>query len=392
MNRTPEKKQSRMTLALTSAALGALSMYYYDPERGRRRRALVHDQINSAVVQSCNAVDVASRDLGNRLEVMRGQASGMLSGPNANADDRVIEERVRATIGRAVSNSRAISVTVHQGRVDLSGAVLSGEKQSLINAAYHVRGVKDVEDNLETHDTPDGVPSLQGLGASNVLAAQDNWPPALRAGSIIGAIVLGIYALTKRTPAKLLLSIASVALATRSTTDKPLIKASQDAGQHTVHLEKSIRINASPEQVFDIWSQYENFPRFMSNVKKVTGLGNNRSHWVVSGPAGATVEWDARTTESRRPEVLAWRSEPGSSVQNGGRIRFEPDGDGTRVTVHMSYTPPASAIGHVVASMFGKDPKRQMDDDLMRMKSFIETGKPPSDAAKRAERSPSTLH
>jgi uncharacterized membrane protein len=38
-------------------------------------------------------------------------------------------------------------------------------------------------------------------------------------------------------------------------------------------------------------------------------------------------------------------------------------------------------LGHIVASLFGADPKSQMDDDLVRMKSFIETGKVPSDAA-----------
>jgi hypothetical protein len=33
-----------------------------------------------------------------------------------------------------------------------------------------------------------------------------------------------------------------------------------------------------------------------------------------------------------------------------------------------------------VASLFGADPKSEMDDDLMRMKSFIETGHQPRDA------------
>ncbi|HEY5572413.1 MAG TPA: hypothetical protein VIK64_05285, partial [Anaerolineales bacterium] len=48
---------------------------------------------------------------------------------------------------------------------------------------------------------------------------------------------------------------------------------------------------------------------------------------------------------------------------------------GTRVTVRMSYTPPAGAVGHAVASLFGVDPKKAMDDDLVRMKSLIEEGK-----------------
>jgi len=50
----------------------------------------------------------------------------------------------------------------------------------------------------------------------------------------------------------------------------------------------------------------------------------------------------------------------------------------------MSYNPPAGAAGHVVASLFGADPKTEMDEDLMRLKAFFETGKPARDAAARA--------
>jgi uncharacterized membrane protein len=62
-------------------------------------------------------------------------------------------------------------------------------------------------------------------------------------------------------------------------------------------------------------------------------------------------------------------------------VHFEPSGSGTRVTVHMEYSPPAGALGHALASLFNGNPKRQMDEDLMRMKEFIETGVPPHDAA-----------
>jgi uncharacterized membrane protein len=47
----------------------------------------------------------------------------------------------------------------------------------------------------------------------------------------------------------------------------------------------------------------------------------------------------------------------------------------------MSYNPPAGALGHVVAKLFGADPKSELDDDLMRLKRTIETGQPPHDAA-----------
>jgi uncharacterized membrane protein len=65
-------------------------------------------------------------------------------------------------------------------------------------------------------------------------------------------------------------------------------------------------------------------------------------------------------------------------------VRFEPNGDGgTRVSVELSYIPPAGAFGHAVAAIFGADPKSEMDTDLLRMKSMVETGHPPHDAAQR---------
>ena len=51
----------------------------------------------------------------------------------------------------------------------------------------------------------------------------------------------------------------------------------------------------------------------------------------------------------------------------------------------MSYNPVVGGLGHAIASLFGADPKKQMDEDLMRMKSMIETGVQPHDAARKDE-------
>jgi uncharacterized membrane protein len=40
----------------------------------------------------------------------------------------------------------------------------------------------------------------------------------------------------------------------------------------------------------------------------------------------------------------------------------------------MAYRPPAGALGHTIAKLFGADPKREMDDDLLRLKSLLERG------------------
>ncbi len=114
----------------------------------------------------------------------------------------------------------------------------------------------------------------------------------------------------------------------------------------------------------------------MSHVREVKTAGNNIYHWTVAGPAGISVAWDAEIVQSIPNELLSWRSVPGSLVRNAGTVRFEsnPEG-GTRVHVLMTYNPPAGAIGHALAALFGADPKRTMDEDLARLKSLFEHGK-----------------
>jgi uncharacterized membrane protein len=149
----------------------------------------------------------------------------------------------------------------------------------------------------------------------------------------------------------------------------------------SVEIEKAIRIAAPREDVYALWSRCDQFPHFMSLVEEVRQLDDDRWHWVVKGPAGKRVEWDATITERRAPERLAWRSDPDSPVQHAGCVRFDDVGSGTRVTVRMSYSPPAGVIGHTIAALFGRDAKRELDADLMRMKAYVETGRPPHDAA-----------
>jgi uncharacterized membrane protein len=393
MNQDSATMQSRIAWILGGAALGAVAMFLSDPDRGRRRRVLAADKIRSAVSRTGGAIDVASRDLGNRVYGLRAQASRMFTRDKSAADDRILIARVRQKIGRAVSHPHAIGVVAQQGRIILSGPVLAYEKEQLLDIVNGVPGVSEIEDNLDVHERPNGISSLQGSGRPASSAARESWTPALRAVALIGGGVLSITGLTRRTPASPLLMTAGAALMVRSISNMPFSSmAGLRTGRQAIELHKTIHLEASPDRVFDLWSNYENFPRFMSHVQEVRDLGGGRSHWVVSGPAGVPVEWNAEITDSRRPEVLAWRSEPGSTVQHGGTIHFEPDGSGTRVSVHMFYTPPAGVVGHAVASLFNADPKRQMDDDLMRMKAFVETGHPPHDAAQPGLQTTERLH
>ena len=385
MRRESQSNQSLIKL-LGTIAVGAVAMYLSDPDRGRRRRAVATDKVRRLASRTGSAIDIASRDLGNRLQGLRAQASHLFSRRRDTlADDEVLVARVRKELGRAVSHPRAIKVNVQQGCVTLHGSVLAHEKQHLLDCVSAVAGVSALEDHLETHETAEHVPSLQGEGRMRSVRASvshESWSPALRAAATIGGGALGYYGVTRRTPTSVIAAVVGLGLLTRSAINKPL---NQLTGQgQAIDLRRSIHIAASPEQVFDVWSKAENFPQFMSNVQEVRDLGDGRSHWVVRGPAGTQVEWDAVTTGSVRPELLSWNSTPDSTVQQSGMVRFDPDGDGTRVTVHMSYSPPAGVVGHAAASLFNGNPKRQIEQGLARMKTYIESSVPPRGIAQPA--------
>jgi uncharacterized membrane protein len=155
-----------------------------------------------------------------------------------------------------------------------------------------------------------------------------------------------------------------------------------DGGRKVIEIQKTINIEAPVDRVFTYWSHPENFPDFMTHVLEVRRIGDGLYRWTVGGPAGLRVQWDAGITDLDFNERLAWKSLPGAVVDQAGVTQFSSNPDGsTCVDVKMSYNPPAGVLGHLVAELFGVDPKHEMDDDLMRMKSFIETGVHPHDAA-----------
>lgn len=373
MNDEHESNEARLAWILGGISLGALAMYLADPDRGRQRRAVAGETMRSVVSRTGDALNVAARDIGSRAQGWRSQAADALSRSRAQLDDVVLAERVRQQIGRVCARPAEINIDMQQGRAILSGTVAPHERPLVLEAARSVEGVAKVDDWMQTR--ADSVPHTAAAGNGNALAGMsDEWTPALRAIVMAGGAALGLYGL---------------AMVARRFGDLPF---GQGAAGERVMVDRVIHIAAPPEKVFDLWSKYENFPRFMSNVQEVRDLGGGRSHWVVKGPAGTSVEWDAQITDSRRGEVLAWRSENGSTVDNSGQVRFTPDGSGTRAYVHLAYTPPAGAAGQAIASLFGKDPGQQMDEDLARMKAFIESGKTPPDAAQSAQGSPATLH
>jgi uncharacterized membrane protein len=130
-----------------------------------------------------------------------------------------------------------------------------------------------------------------------------------------------------------------------------------------VRVDETIVLNRPRGEVYRFWRNLENLPRFMDHLEAVTMLDERRSHWTAKGPAGSRVEWDAEIHDEIPNELIAWRSLPGSEVDNAGSVHFMPTENGdTEVRVVLR------------VRLLGEDPSRQVADDLRRLKQVVEAG------------------
>ncbi len=208
-----------------------------------------------------------------------------------------------------------------------------------------------------------------------------------RAISTFGGPALALLGLSRRSLGGLALAAAGGLLLYRGLSGQcPAYRAlgvstAQNHDQSgPLYVEKSIQINRSAAEIYAFWRNFENLPLFMKHLESVRVLDDRRSHWVASGPAGSTVEWDAEIAEDQPNELIAWRSLPGAQVDSAGSVRFEPatGGRGTLVRVSFGYNPPAGVIGAAFASLFGEAPGQQVEGDLRRLRNVLEAGETPT--------------
>jgi uncharacterized membrane protein len=159
----------------------------------------------------------------------------------------------------------------------------------------------------------------------------------------------------------------------------PVAAGFVNADRDDVLVGHSVSINRPRHELYDFWRDFRNLPIFMENIESVVMIDPLRSHWKVKGPADSIVEWDSVITEDIPGQLISWTSTEDASVPNSGRIEFRDssNGRGTVVTATITYDPPATRLGALVAKAFGREPKVQARRDLRRFKQLMETGEVP---------------
>jgi uncharacterized membrane protein len=132
-------------------------------------------------------------------------------------------------------------------------------------------------------------------------------------------------------------------------------------------VQTSIDVEMPAQSVYNQWTQFEDFPRFLEGVESVTQLSDSRLHWVAK-VAGVKREWDAKITTQEPDRCIAWQSLDGAN--NAGVVMFESlDPMRTRVTLRLEFDPDGfvEKAGDALGLW-----QRRVEGDLERFKAFIE--------------------
>ena len=362
---------------LTLAGLGAFAMYLLDPDRGKQRRARVKDAAVHTGYEAKKFSGRFQRDAANRVAGTIADAEKMLQWETPEVSDEVLLQRVRSAVGRSVSHARALDVKCKDGAVELSGWVMMYEVDDLVRAVRRVPGVKSASAFLHVANRPGNISALQGGRRRRAAGLWRNrWSPTARVMAGSYGLSLLTYGLAKRGVMGRVSAVAGALLTARAVWNRPMAEMAGVGDEAGIHIEKTMRILVSPEELYSFWVDPENYPKVFTHLRSVKGEGENRYRWEVAGPAGVPVNWKGTMTRKEPGKLVEWRSEAGAAVENRGVIHIEPEGNGyTRVHVQMSYTPPAGLVGHAVAVLLGLDPRSMMEDEFVRLKSLFEEGK-----------------
>jgi len=176
--------------------------------------------------------------------------------------------------------------------------------------------------------------------------------------SVVAGTTLAAYGLTRRNlPGLAIAGLGSVLVfaGVKSANGRARAKGEDNVSvpyRHGVRVEKSVTVNQSPEALYACWRNREKLPPFLRQLLS-----------------------DVEIVHDEPNTMIGWRSREDAMVANAGSVHFTPTtGRGTEVKVVLRYDPPGGKLTAAVAKLIGKDPQRQVQEDLRTLKQLLETG------------------
>ena len=155
---------NKLITTAAAFAAGLLTMYLFDEQNGRRRRAQWRDRAWSGARSAAHRSQQQARHLFNQARGLAATGRMDRHSQRPPLNDQQLHDRIRAQLGRTVSHPHAIHVRVEGGSVTLTGHVLRREAIALIDAVRGVAGVQWLDNRVEEHAEAGRIPALQGDG------------------------------------------------------------------------------------------------------------------------------------------------------------------------------------------------------------------------------------
>jgi uncharacterized membrane protein len=146
--------------------------------------------------------------------------------------------------------------------------------------------------------------------------------------------------------------------------------------RRSVNVRTSFTVNKPRNEVYSAWRNLGTLPRFMNHLSNVSEVNGTTSHWEARIPENSpvTISWDAEIVKDEPGQLLSWRSLPGSTIENAGKVEFRDalGHHGTEIRVIISYRPPAGNIGGGVAKLLNPLFRKLIKKDVLNFKQYIE--------------------
>ena len=136
--------------------LGALIAYFFDPENGRRRRALARDRVPAFFRRGAERAERAGRAVSAEAYGVKQKAKHAKPAKKPQPDDATLAHKVETEIFRGADVPKGqINVNAENGTVVLRGEVEKPELiEDLEKKTRKVQGVQEVENLLHLQGTP----------------------------------------------------------------------------------------------------------------------------------------------------------------------------------------------------------------------------------------------
>jgi uncharacterized membrane protein len=228
----------------------------------------------------------------------------------------------------------------------------------------------------------------------NLRRSVDLGQPERLASTAAGGLLL-LLGLRNPSPARLLLGLVGLGLIYQGAAGRNVVESMRTgqpllAEPNGLRVKKSVTVNRPQAELYEYWRNLENLPRFMSHVRSVQRHGAGRSHWVLAGPRGTVLKFDAQITVDRPNEMIGWQTLPGSAVHHRGYVKFLPaPGDrGTEVHIALEYEPPGGMAGKFLGNLLGALTEQQIQEEIRNFKRIMEAGDAPTTKGQPSGRTP----